>query len=148
MSGDMPTIYTAPFSALDALRKAGIRPVAISYTIPEFARDIDHMVELAPDERVLRDYKEGIISQQTFVVTYIANLMSRFSAPQCIRLAIFNQFGIETDLALVCWEKAGAFCHRRLVADLMTYANGFPVLEWSALPKAQPTDQPLFRRRT
>lgn len=30
---------------------------------------------------------------------------------------------------LLCWERAGAFCHRRIVADWLENAVGKPVLE-------------------
>lgn len=40
----------------------------------------------------------------------------------------------EFHLALVCYEKPGAFCHRHLVADWLTQ-HGFPCLEWTEANK-------------
>ena len=148
MINDRPEIFTAPFTALEALKKAGIRAVAISRFLPDFAKGMDHFIKLAPSEKLLSDFKEGLVSQQAFTAVYAATTLTEFPTIQCIYPELLAQFGGKQDLALVCWERAGAFCHRRIVAEVMYYANGFPVVEWSSVKAAPPTTQPLFRRRT
>ena len=64
---------------------------------------------LAPSEDLLRAYKMGWVSQESFVIRYQDETLSKLSAQQ-----VFDDLG--NSAILLCHEKQWEFCHRRIVA--------------------------------
>lgn len=66
--------------------------------------------ELAPSAKLLSDYIGKGIAEEVFGLRYYEETLSRLDPK-----AIFDELG--EDSILLCYEKPGNFCHRRLVAD-------------------------------
>ena len=64
---------------------------------------------LAPGEKLLREFKLGWVSQESFIARYQEETLSKLSAKQ-----VFNDLG--ESAVLLCHEKTGEFCHRHIVA--------------------------------
>ena len=64
---------------------------------------------LAPSVDLLRAYKIGWVSQESFVTRYREETLSKLSAQR-----VFDDLG--NSAILLCHEKPGEFCHRRIVA--------------------------------
>lgn len=47
--------------------------------------------------------------------------------------------GRGNDVALVCYEKPGEFCHRRIVAEWLKKAAGIPVEEYERPESGKPS---------
>lgn len=77
------------------------------------------LMHLAPSGELLKAYKAGEVSKEQYTETFNEQL-SRLDA---------QQVGEELEgKILLCYEKAGDFCHRHLVADWLRQ-NGFSVSE-------------------
>lgn len=120
-------IYTSYWSNVRKLEKAGIEPVAISRGKPKGwrGRSFDYiaptwkMLKMS-DEDYDREY-ESILSELD-QSSFVSDLMA----------------GGEHDVAMLCWEKNPADCHRTRVGEWLREA-GFEVEEFD--PRKKPVDK-------
>ena len=108
-------IYTSYFGGLKKLPNT-ITPISIcgkpipGWTGLEFKK-------LAPSWSIYKEYKESF-DQERYIRRYQAEILGKLN-PQEILGEILNLS--EGDIALVCYEKPGDFCHRHLVASWLPY---------------------------
>ena len=77
---------------------------------------------LAPNWWFLKKYKQDG-DEDFYVEQYHREILSKLDARQ-----VYDELG--EDAVLLCWERAGAFCHRRLVAEWFEKELGISVPEW------------------
>ncbi|MDF0591721.1 DUF488 family protein, N3 subclade [Candidatus Methanocrinis natronophilus] len=77
---------------------------------------------LAPSWRLLQAAKRGEIDEAEYSRRYREEVLSRLDPA-----AVYADLG--EDAVLLCWERAGAFCHRRLVAEWLEEELGVSVPE-------------------
>ena len=70
---------------------------------------------LIPDWELVKAYRSGKISQEQYTSEYARVLEDRWSEVS----DWLSSLRLEEDFTLLCHEKEGEFCHRRLVADLV-----------------------------
>lgn len=120
-------IYTSYFGRLNKLERAGIEPVAICRGKPKWfnGRCVD---KLAPTWPMMQ------MELTKFWESY-AKMLEPMGARE-LADAIWNgrKRGCEA-VALLCYEKDAAECHRHVVADWMTKA-GIEVVEWEPSEKS------------
>lgn len=82
---------------------------------------------LAPPRELLLETKAGKVSEEEYARVFNEHLR-QFDARE-VYDAIVEEYG--DDVTLLCFEKPGDFCHRRLVAAWFEEALGVEVAEWS-----------------
>jgi len=80
--------------------------------------------ELVKSDATPEQYKE----------VYVRDVLSKFDPTQIAEL-------VGEDAILLCWEAAGKFCHRQLVAEWMREA-GIEIDELMPAPKPEPPKEP------
>ncbi|AET65437.1 hypothetical protein Mhar_2081 [Methanothrix harundinacea 6Ac] len=85
------------------------RAVAISRTQPRGWTGRAYE-PLAPPWRLLAAAKSGAIDEDEYIRRYRSEVLSKLD-----HATVYADLG--EDAILLCWERAGAFCHRRLVAE-------------------------------
>jgi uncharacterized protein (DUF488 family) len=133
----MTTIYTIGFTGKSAeeffiiLKKAGIKRVIDIRLYPStqlsgFARKKDlafflknlcnigyqHNPELAPTDKILKDYKDSKISWQEYETEYLKLLDQRNIATNTVAEVL-------NGACFLCAEKTPEQCHRRLLAEYL-----------------------------
>lgn len=94
-----------------------------------------HYAGLSPSPDILFDYKRDpnpIVYTQRFNKEILSNLNVHQVLQELQQLVPGA-----TDVALCCYEKAGIFCHRHLVADWL-HQYHIPCMEWT---------EPFYLRR-
>ncbi|MDF0593744.1 DUF488 family protein [Methanotrichaceae archaeon M04Ac] len=80
---------------------------------------------LAPSWRLLAEALSGEIDEDEYIQRYRAEVLSKLDPRE-----VYADLG--EDAVLLCWEMAGAFCHRRLVAEWLEEELGVSVPEVGA----------------
>lgn len=80
------------------------------------------LLSLAPDKRTFFDIKAGKIDEIEYEKQYRERVLSKLDAKE-----IYEKF---QKSVLLCWEDAGEFCHRRIVADWIAEETGIEIPEW------------------
>ena len=96
-----------------AIRNSQLRLVAISLEGPQGLR-CERYLTLAPTREMIRLAHEGRTEEYTEL--YTSQILSRLDP-----LQVYAELD---GSILLCWEKAGKFCHRRLVAEWLEKAIG------------------------
>jgi hypothetical protein len=97
------------------------RAVAISRTRPKGWTGRVYE-PLAPPWRLVQAAKSGEIDEAEYTRSFREEVLSKLDPGQ-----VFADLG--EDAVLLCWERAGAFCHRRLVAEWFEETLGVLVPE-------------------
>jgi hypothetical protein len=126
-------IYTTYFAKLKKL-PSDIIPIPISNSIPGVDREnttysslsANKFRKLVPPWYVVKAYKENRDEEQ-YIRDYQRLVLDQLS-PYDVVNNLKNMAGYN-DVALVCYEKSGDFCHRHLVAKWLRNA-GYEVEEW------------------
>lgn len=92
---------------------------------------------LAPPWRLLAEALSGEIDEDEYIRRYRAEVLSKLDPA-----AVYADLG--EDAVLLCWERPGAFCHRRLVAEWFEEALGILVLEVDVVGSADPKQTRLL----
>jgi len=119
--GRMKTSYF--FS--NRIRTPGLNLVAISNSYPkklEWLKTMRRYPALCPGWTLVKSYKNNEIRQDEYVVAYIETILDRLDPFQVYA-------GMGDDAILLCWEKPGLFCHRRIVAEWFKKHLGIKVNE-------------------
>jgi len=77
---------------------------------------------LAPSWRLVQEAKSGAIDDDEYVRRYREEVLSKLDPGR-----VYADLG--DDAILLCWERPGTFCHRRLVAEWFEEKLGVSVLE-------------------
>ena len=110
-------IYTSYFANRD-IHNAGLRLVAVSLSVPR-GFHCERYNALAPTRELINIAHYGKIDEYTKL--YSEQVLSHLDP-----LKVYRELD---GSILLCWEKAGKFCHRRLIADWLAKATGLDVKE-------------------
>ena len=110
-------ILTSYF-AKRSVKKSGLEPIAISLTVPKGYQGKRYMA-LAPTREMINLAQEGRTEEYTKL--YTEQVLS-WLAP----MKVYQEL---EGIVLLCWEKSGSFCHRRLVAEWLEKGTGNKVNE-------------------
>ena len=111
-------IYTGNFANVKKYTAAGLFPVSIALSARYFNGALYR--KLNPDYSYLNDPEEEYIPK---FEAKLNNLSAK------IVIKEFEELSCGKDIVLLCHEKAGEFCHRRLVADWLNRELGIEVPE-------------------
>ena len=136
-------IYTSYYGNMRNLDKAGILPVSISLGIPKWFKGT-RLSYLAPTKKML----DPKIPEDQYVKMYkeILGKVSISTLREDISIITRRQ---DIDIALLCWEKPGDFCHRHLFAEWMKEQTGYEIEEFGikkqeSIPPPDDMQQTLF----
>jgi uncharacterized protein (DUF488 family) len=89
------------------------RTVAICRHVPDWYKGPVYL-ELAPTVTMLGEYKRKSITEEKFADQYTRHVLGNLNARTVYKelVAICGEGAV-----LLCYERPGAFCHRRLVAQ-------------------------------
>jgi hypothetical protein len=120
-------IYTSNFALHRMRRFPGA--ISIARTAPLWYAGPTCLI-LAPSADLLVAWKAGRIDKPEYVRRYWAEhrwmgreYCRRGALDRCILASLLTALVSPHDPVLLCWERAGAFCHRRLVADWLRAAG-------------------------
>lgn len=118
-------IYTTYFAKLKKL-PSDILVVSIANKDPSPSFYANKFKGLVPPWYIVNAYKESG-NQDQYVADYRRLVLDNLD-PHEVVSNLKNRAGYK-DVALVCYEKSGDFCHRNLVAEWLRNA-GYDVEEW------------------
>lgn len=101
-------------------------PVGISQLKPIWGTKSREYRKLAPPKYLVDYWKKGSITVEQYTEEYYRVVLSKLD-PKEVLDEITRIFG--DDATLLCYEKAGEFCHRRIVADWIETGTGVKVPE-------------------
>lgn len=110
-------ILTSYF-AKRSVKKSGLTPVAISLTVPKSYHGKRYMA-LAPTREMIKLAQDGRTEEYTKI--YSEQILSWLDP-----VKVYEKLD---GCVLLCWEKSGSFCHRRLVAEWLEKNTGNKVNE-------------------
>lgn len=124
-------IYTSYYGNLKKLKKDGIIPVGISVFLPKYFNGYS-LKYLAPTAKMLH------MGEKEYTPLYF-QILEKVSIGKLREdiMRISNQEGGK-DVALLCYEKPGDFCHRRIFADWMKEKTGYDIKEYGYIEKKEP----------
>ncbi|MDR1254623.1 MAG: DUF488 domain-containing protein [Puniceicoccales bacterium] len=124
-------IYTSYFAFIPKL-PADMFKVSISLFTPKWAK-IDRLMPcLNPTEQLLKEAKSGTVSVEKSLKTYREEILSKLSPIEVYNdLVEMTNKANKKDLALLCYEKPGDPCHRRIVAEWLEEGSNISVLEFT-----------------
>ena len=111
----MGKIYTSYFGNLLKLREKGIKPISIALLPPRWYAG-DELRDLAPDSTVFIGYKENIVNEERFKRFYEYKIR-QLGKEKILKMIEDKAEG--QDVALICFEAPGCFCHRHILADYL-----------------------------
>lgn len=94
----------------------GLNAVSVARGEPEWFKGRSYKA-LAPSWELIRRKDTNV-----YTVRYKAEVLSRLDPEK-----VYKDLG--PDAILLCWERPGEFCHRRLVAEWLEKTLGIEVLE-------------------
>jgi len=95
------------------IREPGLNLVAVSNTFPKhlpWLKDARAYKKLCPGWSLVKEYKRHNISWQNYVEIYQEDILDKLDPEK-----VYND--LREDAVILCWEKPGMLCHRRLIAD-------------------------------
>ena len=111
-------IYTGNFANVKKYTAAGLFPISIALSARYFNGALYR--KLNPDSSYLND------PEDEYIPKFKAKL-NNISAKSVIKE--LEELSCGKNIVLLCHEKAGEFCHRRLVADWLNRELGIKVVE-------------------
>ena len=122
-------IYTTYFAKVNKLPKY-IQPISIcgrainGWSNPQFKK-------LAPSWSIYKELKYEGGSKERYTDRYKSEILAKLDAKVVLsELLALREDGRE-DIALVCYEKPGDFCHRHLIAEWLMDNIGIEVKEFN-----------------
>jgi len=70
---------------------------------------------LRPPTDLLRKWEEGSLSDERYIGIYEREVLAKTSVSEILREVLKR--GEVEEVTLCCWERDGAFCHRKIVAE-------------------------------
>ncbi len=105
-------IYTSNFRNLKNI-PGDMTAISVARFPPKWYQGHE-LKSLAPSPKLLGKAKSGKINNDDYTKEYLSALEAAFS-PESL-YEILTRFAGDGDIVLLCFEKPGDFCHRRLVA--------------------------------
>lgn len=115
-------IFTSYFGNVGTLKRYGIHPISIARWSPR-NWDGDRLTWLAPTVYMLKE-----ASHEEYIEKY-KEICRSVNVESLIRQ--LSMIGKGADVALLCYERPGEFCHRHMLAEYLT-DHGITVKEFSA----------------
>lgn len=98
--------------------------ISIARSTPKwFSNGIEN--RLFPTWKMIHGIKNGIISDKIYEEMYREEILNKLNA--------FDIYEKYEDSVLLCWERIGEFCHRRIVAKWIEEETGFKVDEYGKI---------------
>lgn len=119
---------------------ANLRNLKVALSISQYPPkwyDGPQLKMLAPPPSLLKAAHNGL-SHEEYEKQYKRDVLDHLDARD-VYDAIIDEYG--DDVALLCFEKPGDFCHRRLVAEWFETELKVSVPEWEPQPKSKMTLQ-------
>jgi uncharacterized protein YeaO (DUF488 family) len=116
-------IYTGYFAQLAKYEKAGLKPVSVARWSPKWYNGAT-CITLAPSVGLLNRYKNNQVGVMDYADEYNAFLKTIDVK------AIVENAANGRDIVLLCYEKAGDFCHRHLIAKYLNDNFNMGVTEY------------------
>jgi hypothetical protein len=114
-------LYTSNFSRY----KMFDRPISISIYNPSFYKG-ETYDKLQPSKKLLFDYKNNKINEQQYTRIYNAEVLQHLDP-----FEVYEELNPDfVNSAILCYESAGDFCHRRIVATWMALYTGIAIKEF------------------
>lgn len=82
----------------------------------------EQFISLAPDRQTFFAKKADEIDEKEYEKQYRERVLSKLDANK-----VYDMF---SNKVLLCWEPAGDFCHRRIIADWIKEELDIDVPEW------------------
>lgn len=117
-------IYTSYFAKLNKL-PADVVPISICGKAPSWYNGIQFK-KLAPKYGFFMEWKQNH-DNEYYIQHFSDEVLSQLNASDVVSTLL--QLSNGKDVALICYEKPGDFCHRHLVCDWLN-DNGFSCKEW------------------
>lgn len=118
------TIYTSNFQR----NRTNPNAVAICRTITQWVRDLGFdgkwRPDLAPSQKLLNRLTNEDMPEEAYAAEYLRELQRNGLTPQSILDSIPD------GSVLLCYERPGDFCHRRVLADWIESQTGVKIPEW------------------
>lgn len=124
-------IFTSYFGNVGTLKRCGIHPISIARWSPR-NWDGDRLIWLAPTPYMVKE-----ASREEYIRMYKAICQS-VNIELLIRQ--LSDIGDGKDVALLCYERPGQFCHRHMLAEYLT-EHGIPVKEFKEWEYIQEKEQ-------
>lgn len=116
-------VYTTYFAKIKTLPK-NIQPISIALWPPRGWVGVSYP-KLAPTKSILLQYKQNP-SQKIYAERYRKEVLDKLDPQEVVRE--LKELAGGQDVALVCFERSGQFCHRNLVRTWL--APWEPCAEW------------------
>lgn len=117
-------LYTTYFAKLKKI-PSNIIPVSICGKAPDWYTGLQYK-KLAPKYKFFQEWKKTG-DNDYYVKCFNEQVLSQLTPNQVVQELLL--LAKSTDIALVCYEAPGEFCHRHLVADWLIQ-NGYYIEEW------------------
>ncbi|NJR56521.1 MAG: DUF488 domain-containing protein [Acaryochloris sp. CRU_2_0] len=89
--------------------------ISISRSSPKSFQVDSHLPFLAPSQQLLEDWKKNQLTEAEYTGRYRQQLQQSWLQVN----SWLSSLTPEADCTLLCWEKAGEFCHRNLVMQMV-----------------------------
>lgn len=119
-------IFTTYFAQLRNLPE-NIIPISICGKAPDWYTGLQYK-KLAPKWGFFQEWKKNH-DNNYYIEHFNAEVLAPLTAQQVVGELRAKLPDARKDIALVCYEKPGDFCHRHLVADWLC-ENGIECREW------------------
>ena len=124
-------IFTSYFGNVGTLKRCGIHPISIARWSPR-NWDGDRLIWLAPTPYMVKE-----ASREEYIRMY-KSICQSMNIELLIRQ--LSAIGDGKDVALLCYERPGQFCHRHMLAEYLT-EHGIPVKEFKEWEYIQEKEQ-------
>jgi uncharacterized protein YeaO (DUF488 family) len=105
--------------------------ISISLFTPQWAKIDGHFTCLNPTEQLLKEAKSGAIPVAEAMEKYRSEILGKLSPTEVYENLIdMPGKSDKNHLALLCYEKPGDPCHRRVVAKWLEEGNNVSVPEF------------------
>ena len=131
-------IYTSYFAKGKTLKAHKIKMVCIALYPPTNVKCLN-MPNLAPTHSILYDKYR---TNDRYTHRYISEVLQKLD-PQKV-LADLTAISQGEDIALCCYEKPDAFCHRHILAKWLSDRTGVEIEEYGISKNPQAVQQSLF----
>ncbi len=107
---EVMTIKTSWYYS-NRIRKPGLRLIGISNAIPQgLSLNVRLYPALRPGWKLVHELKSGYITEDKYTEMYYYLILNRLNPTWA-----YEELG--ENAVLLCFEKPGEFCHRRIIAE-------------------------------
>lgn len=119
-------IYTSYVANVEKI-KGDYEVICIALWLPRYTKaKMLHYPKLAPSKNLLLRYKNGLCNEADYEKEYL-NYLETLNPSEIIN--DLKEMTTKEKIALICYEKPNAFCHRHLVAKWLNEKCGMAIQE-------------------